>query len=83
MTKMAKQYPKTKVLRYMILLSVTHNGIDQTNYDLLSNMYVLTYGYQEMITIMNLSDAGLFKVQSKNNPWNMDSIIDVLDLVDE
>ena len=67
----------------MILLSVTHNGIDQTNYDLLSNMFVLTYGYPEMITIMNLADAGLFKVQAKNNPWDMEKIIDALKLVDE
>ena len=47
----------------------------------------MNYGYQEMVTLMNLSDAGLFKVKDKKMPgyfdWNWLKIKESLKLVND
>ena len=70
MTKMVKnEYmnQKWKILKYMIYLSLTNDGIPKEQYDQLTHMFVMMYGYQEMITIMNLNDAGLLKFKDQKD----------------
>ena len=52
----------------------------QKEFDLLRRTLMLNYGYQEMVTLMNLEDAGLFKLKDKKAPgyfdWNWNKIKD-------
>lgn len=45
----------------------------------------MNYGYQEMVTLMNLADAGIFKMKDKKAPgyfdWNWDKIKTNLKLI--
>jgi len=45
----------------------------------------MNYGYQEMVTLMNLADAGIFKMKDKKAPgyfdWNWDKIKTSLNLI--
>ena len=47
----------------------------------------MNYGYQEIVTLMNLQDAGLFKLKDKKAPgyfeWNWQKVQDSLGLLDE
>ena len=48
----------------------------------------MNYGYQEMVTLMNLQDAGLFRMKyDKKQPeyfdWNWQKIKDTFNLIDE
>ena len=52
--KMAKQYKKMKILRVMALLSTTAGGVDQKTFDFMRRMFIASYGYQEIVTLMNM-----------------------------
>ena len=52
--KMAKQYNKMKILRVMALLSTSSGGVDQKTFDFLRRTFISTYGYQEIVTMMNM-----------------------------
>lgn len=85
--KMTKQYNKNKVLRALCLLSTTQGGLSKTEFDSLRRTFIMNYGYQEIVTLMNLQDAGLFKLKDKKAPgyfdWNWEKIKNVLNLVNE
>ena len=63
--KMIKQFDKHTIARLLCLLSVTQNGLKQEFFDHLRRLYVWCYGYQEINTLINLQEAGLFKVKGK------------------
>ncbi len=67
--KMVKQYSRDKILRLMCLLSVTQSGLKQDIFDGLRRFYVMNYGYQELITLMNLQDAKLLRAKDKRLDW--------------
>lgn len=84
---MTKQYNKMKVLRAMCIYSTTQGGLQKVDYDNLRRVFIMNYGYQEMVTLMNLSDAGLFKLKDKKAPgyfdWNWQKIKDGLKLIND
>lgn len=61
-----------RILRYMVLFSTTQGGCSKTDFDSLRRTFIMNYGYQEMVTMMNLQDAGLFKEKNKKNPGYFD-----------
>lgn len=71
-TKISKQYDKMRILRYMVLLSTTQGGLGKADYDSLRRTYIMNYGYQEVITFMNLEEAGLFKLKDKKSHSHFD-----------
>ena len=42
----------------------------------------MNYGYQEMVTLMNMQDAGLLKVKEKKGDWNWAEIKKKFELID-
>jgi hypothetical protein len=85
--KMLKQYDKLRVLRAMVLLSTTQGGVGKVEFDAIRRSFIMNYGYQEMITLMNLQDSGMFKLKDKKAPgyfdWNWEKIKTSLDLLNE
>ena len=43
----------------------------------------MNYGYQEMITLMNMQDAGLIKIKDRKDNWNWEKIKSAFNLVSE
>ena len=60
--KMVLQYPKFSVLRIMILLSY-RGGLKPDQYDNLRHLFLLNYGYQEILTLIRLEQANLLTNQ--------------------
>ena len=52
-----------KVLRAMCIYCTTQGGLVKADFDNLRRVFVMNYGYQEMVTLMNLQDAGLFRMK--------------------
>ena len=77
--QMTKKQDRLKILRYMCLLSTTQGGLKKPEFETLKRNYVLNYGYGELVTLMNLQDAGLFKQEEKG--WNWSGIKDAFGLV--
>ena len=80
---MVKRYNKLEILRVLVLLSLTQGGFLQKDFDNLRRTFIMNYGYQEMITLMNLQDAGLIRVKEKKEVFNWDKIKDTFNLVSE
>lgn len=59
--KMVKGVKIETIYRLLCLLSVTQNGLKQEFYDHLRRCVVMCYGYQEVATLINLAEAGLFR----------------------
>lgn len=77
-----------KVLRAMCIYCTTQGGLVKADFDNLRRVFVMNYGYQEMVTLMNLQDAGLFRMKfDKKQPeyfdWNWQKIKDTFNLIDE
>lgn len=85
--KMVKQYDKLKILRSFVLLSATQGGVQKAEFDQLRRSFIMNYGYQEMVTLMNLQDAGLFKLKDKKAQgyfdWNWEKIKENFKLINE
>lgn len=59
------------IYRLLCLLSITQNGLKQEFYDHLRRCVVMCYGYQEIATLVNLAEAGLFRQKGKDTiDWN-------------
>lgn len=43
----------------------------------------MNYGYQEIVTLMNMQDAGLIRVRDKKDAWNWEKIKSQFNLVSE
>lgn len=59
--KMFKKYDKVEILRTMCLYSCTQNGFNPNDFDHLRKVFILNYGYPELVTLMNLEECGLLK----------------------
>ena len=86
--KMTKQHKKMKVLRAMCMYSTTQGGLSKVDFDTLRRVFIMNYGYQEMVTLMNLQDAGLFKQKLDKKQqgyfeWNWNKIKETFNLIDE
>ena len=70
------------------MYSTTQGGLSKADFDNLRRVFILNYGYQEMVTLMNLQDAGLFRQKlDKKQPgyfdWNWEKIKTTFNLIDE
>ena len=85
--KMLKQYNKMKVLRALCLFSTTQGGLTKLDFDNLRRVFIMCYGYQEIVTLMNLQEAGLLKEKNKKAigyfDWNWNKIKESYQLVNE
>ena len=52
--KMLQQYPKDKILRLMCLYSTIQGGLKPPLFKRLRECYIVNYGHQEIVTLMNL-----------------------------
>lgn len=59
----AHEEPLIKVLRLICLQSATNSGLKQKVLDHYKREIIHTYGFQHILTLTNLEDAGLIKVQ--------------------
>jgi len=66
-----KQEPIEKVLRLMVLLSLTNGGIKQKNYEFFKREIVQTYGFEYVFVLNNLEKLQLFKKQEGKNNYNV------------
>jgi len=67
--KILKGYDRDAVLRLLCLLSVTQNGIKKPELDAIRKFYLTCYGFEEVVTLMNLHDAGLLKLKDRGFEW--------------
>ena len=44
-TKMVKKYDKIKILRAIVLFSLTQGGLSQRDFDQLRRVFIMNYGY--------------------------------------
>lgn len=87
--KMVRNCNILQVMRLMTLLSVCNNGLKQTDLDQMRQIFIASYGYQEIPTLMNLQDARLLrlgddvldkvgqKVFAKDRMFNWNKIVEV------
>jgi len=80
---MIKQYNKLKILRALCLFSLTQGGLTQKDFDNLRRVFIMNYGYQETVTLMNMQDAGLIKVKDRKDTWKWENIKSLFNLVSE
>ncbi|KAJ4720732.1 Vacuolar protein-sorting-associated protein 33-like protein [Melia azedarach] len=64
-----KQEPLNKVLRLLILFSVTNSGLPKKHFDYLRRELLHSYGFEHMATLNNLEKAGLLKKQETKSNW--------------
>ncbi|KGN52246.1 vacuolar protein-sorting-associated protein 33 homolog isoform X4 [Cucumis sativus] len=64
-----KQEALVKVLRLLILLSVTNSGLPKRHFDYLRREILHSYGFEHMGTLNNLEKAGLVKKQESKSNW--------------
>ncbi|XP_044514700.1 vacuolar protein sorting-associated protein 33A isoform X3 [Gracilinanus agilis] len=65
----AQKHPLIKILRLVCLQSVCNSGLKQKVLDYYKREILQTYGYEHMLTLNNLEQAGLLKPQAggRNN----------------
>ncbi|KAI9157479.1 hypothetical protein LWI28_023246 [Acer negundo] len=64
-----KQEPLSKVLRLLILFSVTNSGLPKKHFDYLRRELLHSYGFEHMATLSNLEKAGLLRKQEAKSNW--------------
>lgn len=67
--KMVRGTKIETVLRLMCLFSVTQSGLKADMFDQLKKAFLVMYGYQEVATLCNLENAGLFRAREKGFDW--------------
>lgn len=68
-TKMVRGTRIETILRLLCLFSVTQSGLKSEAFENLKRAFVLEYGYQEVATLCNLENAGLFRIRDKGLDW--------------
>lgn len=66
---MIKQYNRDKILRMLCLFSVTQSGLKQDIFNDIRKFYLYNYGFEEVVTLMNLQDAKLLRAKDKKLDW--------------
>ncbi|GAV77193.1 Sec1 domain-containing protein [Cephalotus follicularis] len=65
-----KQEPLAKILRLLILFSVTNSGLPKKHFDYLRQRELLhSYGFEHLETLINLEKSGLLKKQESKSNW--------------
>ncbi|KAM7265316.1 hypothetical protein ACFE04_002999 [Oxalis oulophora] len=64
-----KQEPLVKVLRLLIMFSVTNSGLLKKHFDYLRRELLHSYGFEHIETLANLEKAGLLKKQELKSNW--------------
>ena len=73
--KICKKFDKLKVLRSMCLFSCTQNGFEEKAFNHLRKVFICNYGYNELVTLMNLEECGLLvKKPNLNNPLKKNNL---------
>ncbi len=79
--EIAKCEEKTRILRILCLLSVTHNGLPKDVYTTIFKEFVDAFGQEELLRLMNLERAGVFH-RERSNPLEWKNLREVLALCD-
>lgn len=69
------------VLRLLVLYSLVNGGLREKDYDTVRKEVIQTYGYEKMLTLYNLENAGLFV--KKDGGKNYSAIRNKLRLVSD
>uniref|UniRef100_M4CSB4 Uncharacterized protein n=1 Tax=Brassica campestris TaxID=3711 RepID=M4CSB4_BRACM len=65
-----KQEPLTKVLRLLVLFSITNSGLPKKQFDYIRQTELLhSYGFEHVNVLNNLEKAGLLKKQEFKSNW--------------
>ncbi|XP_047171852.1 vacuolar protein-sorting-associated protein 33 homolog [Vigna umbellata] len=64
-----KQEPLTRVLRLLILFSITNSGLPKKHFDYFRRELLHSYGFEHVAMLNNLEKAGLFKKQESKSNW--------------
>nr|XP_014289619.1 vacuolar protein sorting-associated protein 33A isoform X2 [Halyomorpha halys] len=67
----AHEQPLIKVLRLICMQSATNSGLKQKVLDYYKREIIHTYGFQHILTLTNLEDAGLLKVQQGSRSYTV------------
>jgi len=69
-----KQEPLKRILRLLCLKSLCSNGIPKKELDFFRRELLHSYGYEAIMTLMNLEKLGMFRQPSDSAPGNWKSI---------
>ncbi|KAG2328972.1 hypothetical protein Bca4012_021410 [Brassica carinata] len=64
-----KQEPLTKVLRLLVLFSITNSGLPKKQFDYIRTELLHSYGFEHVVALNNLEKAGLLKKQEFKSNW--------------
>ncbi|XP_071447108.1 vacuolar protein sorting-associated protein 33A-like isoform X2 [Hetaerina americana] len=67
----AQKVPLIKVLRLLCIQSVTNSGLKPKVLDHYRREIIQTYGFENLLTMMNLEKAGLLKTQQSARPYTV------------
>ena len=56
-----------QVIRLMILLSKTNDGLSSSDYNQLVNQFLQNYGYEKIFLLQNLQRVGLFETSESSS----------------
>ncbi|KAL1532156.1 Vacuolar protein-sorting-associated protein 33 [Salvia divinorum] len=66
---LCKQEPLEKVLRLLILFSITNSGLPKKHFDYLRREFLISYGPEHINTLDSLEKAGLLRKQDSRGNW--------------
>lgn len=61
-----RNYDMNQVIRLMILLSKTNDGLSSSDHTQLTNQFLQNYGYEKIFLLQNLQRVGLFETSDSN-----------------
>ncbi|XP_024521213.1 vacuolar protein-sorting-associated protein 33 homolog [Selaginella moellendorffii] len=64
-----KQEPLISVLRLLVILSVTNNGLQKKHFDYFRRELLQSYGWENLFFINDLERAGLLRKQESKSNW--------------
>lgn len=68
--KIARKHDIYEILRLASLLSTANSGIKQNDFDQIRRSLIMSYGYQEIATMLNMQDAHLMRIRDRKFDWN-------------
>jgi len=66
---LGKGYERNTIIRLYCLLSLRENGLKQKSFDFLRREYIQSFGFTEVLTLLNLETASLFKKGAEKHNW--------------
>lgn len=68
-TKIARQVDIDKILRLIVLFSLSQSGFKKDDFEHLRRLIAWNYNHNEVATICNLQSAGLIRLRDKEFQW--------------